>query len=78
MYKLRNFFHNRILYVPILQKGCAKKTPEKFNTFIFILSVTPQQFNPLDEMKQAELIWNGKHVADPRDQEHKSSELKCL
>ncbi len=32
--------------------------------------MTPQQFNDLDEMEQAELIWNGKHVADRKDEVH--------
>ncbi len=32
--------------------------------------MTPEQFNALDEMEQAELIWNGKHVGDRKDEEH--------
>lgn len=32
--------------------------------------MTPKQFNQLDEMEQAKLIWEGKHIADRIDGEH--------
>jgi hypothetical protein len=32
--------------------------------------MTPEQFYHLDEMEQAEVIWEGKHVADRQDKEH--------
>jgi hypothetical protein len=32
--------------------------------------MTPEQFYHLDEMEQAEVIWEGKHVADRQDNEH--------
>ena len=30
----------------------------------------PEQFYELDETEQAEVIWDGKHVADRQDNEH--------
>ena len=32
--------------------------------------MTPEQFYELDEMEQAEVIWDGKHIADRQDKEH--------
>jgi hypothetical protein len=32
--------------------------------------MTPEQFYHLDEMEQAEVIWEGKHVVDRQDKEH--------
>ena len=32
--------------------------------------MTPEQFYELDEMEQAEVIWDGKHIADRQDAEH--------
>jgi hypothetical protein len=32
--------------------------------------MTPEQFYELDEMEQAEVIWEGKHVADRQDKDH--------
>ena len=32
--------------------------------------MTPEQFYKLDEMEQAELVWEGKHIADREDKEH--------
>ena len=32
--------------------------------------MTPEQFYELDEMEQAEVIRNGKHIADKQDIEH--------
>ncbi len=32
--------------------------------------MTPEHFNALDEQEQAELIWNGRHVADRKDDVH--------
>ena len=32
--------------------------------------MTPEQFYELDEMEQAEVIWDGKHIADRQDNEH--------
>ena len=32
--------------------------------------MTPEQFYKLDEMEQAEVIWDGKHIADRQDTEH--------
>ena len=32
--------------------------------------MTPEQFDELDEMEQAEVIWEGKHIADRQDKEH--------
>ena len=32
--------------------------------------MTPKEFNALNQKKQADLIWNGKHVGDRKDAEH--------
>ncbi len=32
--------------------------------------MTPQQFYDLDEMEQAETIWEGVHIADRQDEEY--------
>lgn len=32
--------------------------------------MTPEQFYQLDEMEQAEIVWEGKHIADREDAEH--------
>lgn len=32
--------------------------------------MTPEQFYSLDEMEQAEIVWEGKHIADREDNEH--------
>jgi hypothetical protein len=32
--------------------------------------MTPEEFYALDEMEQAELIWEGRHIADRQDTEH--------
>jgi hypothetical protein len=32
--------------------------------------MTPEQFYRLDEMEQAEVIWERKHVADRQDKDH--------
>jgi hypothetical protein len=32
--------------------------------------MTPEQFYGLDEMERAEVIWEGKHIADRQDKEH--------
>ena len=32
--------------------------------------MTPKQFNQLDEMEQAEVVWDGKHVATRDDGTH--------
>ena len=32
--------------------------------------MTPEQFYHLDEMEQAEVIWDGKYIADRQDKEH--------
>jgi hypothetical protein len=32
--------------------------------------MTPEQFYGLDEMEQAEVIWEGRHIADREDKEH--------
>ena len=29
--------------------------------------MTPEQFYDLDEMEQAETVWEGKHIADRQD-----------
>jgi hypothetical protein len=34
--------------------------------------MTPEQFYELDEMEQAEVIWEGKHVADRQDKERQT------
>ena len=32
--------------------------------------MTPTQFYKLDEAEQAEVIWEGQHIADRHDEEH--------
>lgn len=32
--------------------------------------MTPEEFYNLDEAEQAELVWEGKHIADREDKEH--------
>lgn len=32
--------------------------------------MTPKQFLELDEMEQAETVWEGDHIADRQDREH--------
>jgi len=32
--------------------------------------MTPEQFHNLDEIQQAELVWEGKHIGERRDEEH--------
>ena len=31
--------------------------------------MTPEQFYRLDEMEQAEAVWEGKHIADRKDED---------
>lgn len=33
--------------------------------------MTHEQFHKLDEMEQAELVWEGVHIADRQDDKHK-------
>ena len=32
--------------------------------------MTPEQFYELDEMEQAETVWEGKHIGHTEDEEH--------
>ena len=32
--------------------------------------MSPSQFHNLDEAEQAEVIWEGKHIADRQDEDH--------
>lgn len=32
--------------------------------------MTPEQFYQLDEMEQAESVWEGKHIEDRKDKEY--------
>ena len=32
--------------------------------------MTPEQFHELDEQEQAEVIWDGKYIADREDEKH--------
>ena len=32
--------------------------------------MTPEQFYKLDKMKQVQLVWDGVHIGDRRDEEH--------
>ena len=37
--------------------------------------MTPEQFNKLDEAEQAEVIWEGVHIADRQDREHREHNI---
>lgn len=39
--------------------------------------MTPEQFNYLDESEQAEVIWDGKHIADREDKEYSILLYQC-
>ena len=39
--------------------------------------MTPSQFYQLDEAEQAEVLWDGKHIADRQDEEHNILLYQC-